>query len=48
MAVRRRVPPPDRSRHWIGYLIPGEVKVFDLADEADAAAWITLSPRRRR
>jgi SpoIIAA-like len=24
-----------------GYLIPGEVKVFDLADEADAAAWIT-------
>jgi hypothetical protein len=31
-------------RHAInvfGYLIPGEVKVFDLADEADAAAWIT-------
>ena len=24
-----------------GYLIPGEVKVFDLADEADASAWIT-------
>ena len=24
-----------------GYLIPGEVKVFDLADEADAAEWIT-------
>jgi SpoIIAA-like len=24
-----------------GYLIPGEVKVFDLADEADAAAWVT-------
>jgi hypothetical protein len=31
-------------RHAInafGYLIPGEVKVFDLADEADAAAWVT-------
>ncbi len=25
----------------VGYLIPGEVKVFDLADEADAAAWVT-------
>jgi hypothetical protein len=24
-----------------GYLIPGEVKVFDLEDEADAAAWVT-------
>jgi SpoIIAA-like len=24
-----------------GYLIPGEVKVFDLADEADASAWVT-------
>jgi hypothetical protein len=24
-----------------GYLIPGEVKVYDLADEADASAWIT-------
>jgi hypothetical protein len=24
-----------------GYLIPGEVKVFDLAHEADAAEWIT-------
>lgn len=24
-----------------GYLIPGEVKVFDLADEADASGWIT-------
>ena len=24
-----------------GYLIPGEVKAFDLADEADASAWIT-------
>ena len=31
-------------RHAInvfGYLIPGEVKVFDLADEADASEWIT-------
>jgi hypothetical protein len=31
-------------RHAInafGYLIPGEVKVFDLADEADASAWVT-------
>jgi hypothetical protein len=24
-----------------GYLIPGEVRVFDLADEAVAAAWVT-------
>ena len=24
-----------------GYLIPGEIKVFDLADEADASAWVT-------
>jgi SpoIIAA-like len=24
-----------------GYLIPGEVMVFDLADEAGASAWIT-------
>ena len=24
-----------------GYLLPGEVKVFDLKDEADAAAWVT-------
>ena len=24
-----------------GYLIPGEIKTFDLADEADASAWIT-------
>jgi hypothetical protein len=24
-----------------GYRIPGEVKVFDLEDEADAAAWVT-------
>lgn len=24
-----------------GYLIPGKVKVFDLADEADASAWVT-------
>lgn len=24
-----------------GYLSPGEVKVYDLADEADASAWIT-------
>jgi hypothetical protein len=24
-----------------GYLVPGEIKVYDLADEADASAWIT-------
>jgi SpoIIAA-like len=24
-----------------GYLIPGEIKVYDLPDEADASAWIT-------
>ena len=24
-----------------GYLIPGEVEAYDLADEADASAWIT-------
>ena len=24
-----------------GYLLPGEVKVFELEDEADASAWIT-------
>jgi hypothetical protein len=31
-------------RHAInvfGYLIPGEVKAFELEDEADASAWIT-------
>ncbi len=33
-----------RVRHAVNafrHLIPGEVKVFDLADEADAAAWVT-------
>lgn len=25
----------------LGYLIPGEVKVFEVVDEADASAWVT-------
>lgn len=34
----------DWVRHTVGvfgYLIPGKVKVFSLADEADASEWVT-------